>query len=226
MNIRDLPEAQRPQEKLLYSGAASLTTAELLALIIRTGTPDKSAVQLAEEVIAYTDSHFGSLVTVDPRELQTIDGIGASKACSIVAGMELARRLEANYVETKRIRSGRDVYRLVEPMLRHEKKEHVIELILNAKCEVEAQEIISIGELSTASVHPREVFSTAIRKSAAGIIIVHNHPSGDPTPSEDDIAATHRLIEVSNIVGIKLIDHVIVGRDTYVSLKEEGVIRL
>lgn len=209
----------------MYQGADSLSTSELLALIIRTGTREKSALQLAEEVLCYANEAYGGLETVDVSELQSICGIGSAKACSIIAGMELARRFENADKRFKQIKCSRDVYEYVEPILRYQKKEFVIELILNSKCQVEARDVISIGDLSSATVHPREIFNPAIRKSAAAIIIIHNHPSGDPSPSQDDIEATNRLQEVSRIVGIKLMDHIIIGRNCYISLREEGVIR-
>ena len=225
MYIKELPMSDRPQEKLMYGGPESLSTSELLALVIRTGTREKSALQLAEEVLCYANDASGGLPTVDVAELQSICGIGRAKACSIIAGMELSRRLDNDRRALKQIKGSRDVFEYIEPTLRDQKKEYVVELILNSKCQVEAREVISIGDLSSATVHPREIFNPAIRKSAAAIIIIHNHPSGDPSPSRDDIEATRRLQEVSKIVGIRLMDHIIVGRDCFVSLREEGVIR-
>lgn len=214
-----------PQEKLLYSGASSLSDIELLALILRTGTADKKVLQLADEVMTYTDELSQDICSIDARELLNIDGIGVSKACSIVASMELARRVrEPSIISGKTITTAEDVAELYMERMRGAKREHVQLFILNTKCKIESEYTVSIGELNSADIHPREVFSVAIRRSAAAIIIAHNHPSGDPTPSNLDIAATKRLEAAGKIVGIKLLDHIIVGYDSYVSLRSEGII--
>ena len=214
-----------PQEKLLYSGASSLSDVELLALILRTGTADKKVLQLADEVMTYTDELSQNICSIDARELLNIDGIGVSKACSIVASMELARRVrEPRLLAGKTITTAEDIAELYMERMRGAKREHVQLFMLNTKCKIESEYNVSIGELNSADIHPREVYSVAIRRSAAAIIIAHNHPSGDPTPSNLDIAATKRLEAAGKIVGIKLLDHIIVGYDSYVSLRSEGII--
>ena len=226
MHIKNLPSQERPQEKLLFRGASCLSNAELMALVIRTGTNEKSAIQLGEDVISYVSSKVGDLGRADVRELTEIEGIGFSKASSIVASMELAKRLLGNSAFNKKIviRDSADVANILMEEMLYEKRELVIALLLNVKGEIESKETISVGELSATNIHPREVFSPAIRKGAASIIVAHNHPSGDPTPSDEDIIATKRLIEASKIVGINLVDHVIIGHRKYVSLKAEGII--
>lgn len=226
MQIREMPVTDRPREKMLYAGAGALTNAELLALVLRSGDHERSAIQLAEDVLAYSTKEVGGLGRAQVQELQNIEGIGTAKACSIVAGMELAKRVMSDrYAEQRRVvRDCTDVVDMLMEELVYEKREVLIALLLNVKGEVESKEIISIGELAATNVHPREVFSPAIRKGAAGLIVVHNHPSGDPTPSSDDIVATRRLLDVGRIVGIRLVDHVIIGNGTYTSLKVEGVI--
>lgn len=226
MQIKEMPASERPQEKMLYSGPGALSNAELLALILRSGNKDKSAIQLAEDVLAYSANEIGGLGRAEVRELIELEGIGEAKACSIVAGIELAKRISADYFSNvkRTVRDCTDVVDLLMKEMLYEKREMLIALLLNVKGEVESKEIISIGELAATNVHPREVFSPAIRKGAAGIIVAHNHPSGDPTPSEDDILATRRLLEAASIVGIKLVDHVIIGNGTYTSLRVEGVI--
>ena len=214
-----------PQEKLMYSGASSLSDVELLALILRTGTAEKKVIQLAEEVMNYTDDLSQNIASVDARELLNVDGIGISKACSIVASMELARRVRRPSLQSgKTITTAEDIAEIYMERMRGAKREHVQMFILNTKCKIESEYTVSIGELNSADIHPREVYSIAIRRSAAAIIIAHNHPSGDPTPSNLDIAATKRLEAVGKIVGIKLLDHIIVGYDSYVSLRSEGII--
>ncbi len=214
-----------PQEKLMYSGVSSLSDVELLALILRTGTADKKVLQLADEVMTYTDNLSQDICSVDARELLNVDGIGVSKACSIVASMELARRVrEPSLISGKTVTTAEDIAELYMNRMRGVKREHVQLFLLNTKCKIESEYTASIGELNSADIHPREVYSVAIRRSAAAIIIAHNHPSGDPTPSNLDIAATKRLEAAGKIIGIKLLDHIIVGYDSYVSLRSEGVI--
>lgn len=224
MRIKDIPQEERPKEKLMYAGAESLSTSELLALIIRTGNSSKSAVQLAEDVLAYSAKELGSLREADVQELTEIDGIGSTKACSIVASLELARRLLGRESDESRVsmKNPESVANLLMEDMRGLKQEHLVALLLNAKCEIESRITVSIGELTSTVVHPREVFRPAIRKGAAGIILAHNHPSGDPTPSQDDIQSTKRIMEVSKLVGIRLLDHLIIGDGRYISLRNEG----
>lgn len=226
MQIKEMPASERPQEKMLYAGPGSLSNAELLALILRSGNKDKSAIQLAEDVLAYSANEIGGLGRAEVKELVELDGIGEAKACSIVAGIELAKRISADHFATvkRAVRDCTDVVDILMEEMVYEKREMLVALLLNVKGELESKEIISIGELAATNVHPREVFSPAIRKGAAGIIVAHNHPSGDPTPSEDDILATRRLMEAASIVGIKLVDHVIIGNGTYTSLRVEGIV--
>jgi len=226
MHIKEMPEGDRPREKMLFAGAGALSNSELLALIIRTGTKEKSAVQLAEDVLAYAEVNSGGLGAADVKELASVPGIGLSKACSIAAGMELARRTMSGRVRSPgiKLRDCSDVVDILLADMMYEKRELFMELLLNVKLEVESKEIISIGNIDTAPVHPREVFAPAIKKGAACIIVAHNHPSGDPDPSDDDIMITERLLEVSRVVGIRLLDHVIVGDGRYYSMREHGII--
>ena len=224
MRIKDIPQEERPKEKLMYAGAESLSTSELLALIIRTGNSNKSAVQLAEDVLAYSAKELGSLREADVQELTEIDGIGSTKACSIVASLELARRLLGRESDESRIsmKNPESVANLLMEDMRGLKQEHLVALLLNAKCEIESRITVSIGELTSTVVHPREVFRPAIRKGAAGIILAHNHPSGDPTPSKEDILLTRKVRDAGNLIGIDLLDHIILGDNTYISLSEKG----
>ena len=224
MKIKKMPESERPQEKMLFAGAGGLSNSELLALIIRTGTGNKSAVRLADEVISYTNEKTGGLGTAEVKELTEIDGIGEAKACSIVAAMELSRRLiSARQGALKvRIRDSRQVAEILMEEMMYEKRELFMTLNLNSKLQVESKSVISIGNLDSAPVHPREVFGPAVRRGAAAVVVAHNHPSGDPTPSAQDIDVTKRLIKASEILGIRLLDHVIVGNGCFTSMKSEG----
>ena len=225
MQIKNMPEAERPQEKMLYAGAGVLSNAELLALIIRTGTEQKSAVRLAEDVISYVYDTAGDLGAAEVRELTEIDGIGNAKACSIVAAMELSKRLISDRcgMQKTRIRDSRQVADLLAAEMMNEKRELFMTLNLNTKMQVESKSVISIGNIDSAPVHPREVFGPAIRRGAAAVVAAHNHPSGDPTTSAQDIEVTKRLIRASEILGIRFVDHVIVGNGRFISMKEEGL---
>lgn len=227
MHIKELPASERPREKMLYNGAGSLSNSELLALVLRTGTGEKSAVQLAEEIIAYADANIGDLGAAEVRELTQVGGVGEAKACSVVAAMELSRRMTSNHRITVRSRVGdsTEVADLLMQELMYEKREVFMSLNLNVKLQVESKYIISIGNISNAPVHPREVFGPAVRRGAAAVIVAHNHPSGDPAPSDEDIAVTGRLLEASRIMGIRLLDHLIIGRGSFVSLRAEGYIQ-
>ena len=226
MQIKSMPECERPQEKLLFAGPGALSNTELLALIIRTGTEKQSALQLAEEVIAVTVSDTGNFAAADVRELMNISGIGTAKACSIAASMELARRMLNGSVAEKASSpaTAKDVYELLRQDMMNEKRELLVSLHLNTRMQIESKQIISIGCLDSAPVHPREVFRPAVRSGAAAVIVAHNHPSGDPEPSSEDIAVTERLIKAAGIVGIRLLDHIVVGQDRYVSMRERGII--
>lgn len=226
MQIKDMPAGERPQEKLLYYGADALSSSELLALVIRSGRKDQSALELASEVLSYATRELGGLDKACVSELTEVPGIGTSKACSIVAAVELSRRMRSNSLNEVRPRiiDVGDAVSLLEGEFENEKKERVVELVLNTKKEVEAKVTVSIGELYSAAAGPREVFSPAIRRSAAGIIIAHNHPSGDATPSDDDIQLTRRLMQAASIVGIELLDHIIIGRNSYTSFLREGLL--
>ena len=224
MQIKQMPESERPQEKMLYSGASSLSNAELLALIIRTGRGDRSAVRLADEVISYAEEKSGGLGLAEVRELTEIDGIGEAKACSIVAAIELSKRLSAGRIGAAKVklRDSAQVASLLTEEMADEKREIFMAIYLNAKLQIESKSIISIGGISSAPVHPREVFGPAVRKGAAAVVVAHNHPSGDPSPSPEDIDITEKLIRASEVLGIRLLDHIIIGNGCYISLKDAG----
>lgn len=227
MHIREMPASERPQEKLLYCGAGGLSNSELLALVIRSGTREKSSVQLAEEVISYAAANIGDLGAAEVRELTEISGIGTAKACSIVAAMELSRRLAADHrtMQRRRVTDSQDVAEMLMQELMYEKREVFMALNLNVRLQVESKSVISIGNINNTPVHPREVFGPAVRRGAAAVIVAHNHPSGDPNPSEEDMLVTERLKEASEIIGIRLLDHLIIGRGSFYSFRAEGYIK-
>lgn len=224
MKIKEMPSCERPVEKLFSYGSSSLSNAELIGVLLGSGTRDASAVGLAENVISKAGGLRG-LSGLSVEDLTGIKGIGPRKAAAIVCAMELGRRAAMETgTDRKKIRSSGDVAEMFMEDMRHARKEFFKVLLLNVKLEVIGVETVSIGELSGAPVHPRESFEPAIRKGAAAVCFAHNHPSGDPTPSDDDLNITRRLMECGDILGIRVLDHVIIGDGIYSSLKEEGFI--
>ncbi|MDD9269865.1 DNA repair protein RadC [Paenibacillus sp. GCM10023248] len=220
--LREVPLAERPRERMLHYGAEALSHAELLAIMLRTGTVAESAVRLADRVLSECGG-LRSLVDMSIDQLKEIKGIGNAKALQIMAGIELGRRLaKSALTDRMTIRSPKDIASLVSEDLRYLQKEHFVCLFLNTKNHVLAQETLSMGSLNASIVHPREVFRAAIKRSSASIVCVHNHPSGDPTPSPEDIQLTARLVEAGRIIGIEVLDHVIIGDQRFISLKEQG----
>lgn len=220
--IRELPPEERPREKLAHWGAPSLREYELLAILLRTGTAQMSALQLAQHLL----QKFGGVRGVmhaSVQELANIKGMGLAKATQIAAAMELGRRVAlSQFHERPQIRSPEDVYQLMHIQLLGERREHFLAVMLDTKNRVVRTETISIGTLDSSLVHPREVYRVVIREGAACWIAVHNHPSGDPTPSPEDIAVTRRLKEAGELLGVELLDHLIIGDGNYTSLREKG----
>ncbi len=222
--IRELPPEQRPRERMLKEGATSLSDIDLLAIMLRTGTAKSSAMELAAAILSrFKDLRVLSQATIE--ELSEIKGIGPVKAVQVKAALELGRRLAALPAEERTIiRCPEDVCSLLMEDLRNMDREYFLALLLNTKNQVLAKETISIGTLNASMVHPRELFKVAIRRSAAAVILVHNHPSGDPTPSREDIALTKRLQEAGEIIGIDVLDHIVIGDNRFTSLKSQGLI--
>ena len=222
--LRDVPMEERPRERMMKYGAHALSNAELLAILLRTGTYSENAVGLAMKLLKEIGG-LRQLVDRSTEELMSIKGIGPAKALQLQAGIELGRRIARSAMEDRVvIRHPRDVAELLAEELRYLKKEHFVCLFLNTKNHVIGRETLSIGSLNASIVHPREVFLAAIKRSSASLICVHNHPSGDPSPSPEDIEITRRLSEAGEIIGIEVLDHVIIGDRDYVSLKEKGLL--
>lgn len=220
--IKELPSEERPREKLIQCGSESLSNSELLAILIGSGTKDVSAITLANRILALEEEGISYLTNCLPEELSGIPGMGMAKSCQIIAAIELGKRI-ATRPKGKRIniKSPDEVASLFIEEMRYLKKEYFKVLLLNTKNEIIMIENISVGNLNSSVVHPREVFCTAIKKSACSIIAVHNHPSGNPMPSQTDIDVTRRLAEAGELLGIKVLDHLIIGDGIYVSLKEK-----
>ena len=218
------PAGERPREKLLRSGAQAVSDAELVAILIRTGNRGRTALDLACGVLEGGRGLSG-LARRNARELMRVEGIGEAKALGILAAFELGRRLQADS-GGKRIplRTPEDAARLVIPRLRDLMHEVFAVMVLDAQNGLLATVELSHGTLNASLVHPREVFKAAIDNVGAAVLVVHNHPSGNPEPSGEDIAITHQLAEAGKILGIPLHDHLIVGGNGYVSLAERGLL--
>ncbi|SFJ41883.1 RadC family protein [Thermoflavimicrobium dichotomicum] len=224
MMIKDVPAEERPRERLMRLGAEALSNAELIALLLRTGSTNESVLALAQRVLVKTGGLKG-LTRASLMELTKIRGIGTAKAIQLLAGVELGLRISRQLPEESMvIRTPYDAAQCVMEEMRYLEQEHFLCLFLNTKNKIIHKKCIFIGSLNVSVVHPREVFREAIRHSSAGIICVHNHPSGDPTPSREDLEVTQRLVEAGKLMGIELIDHLIIGDQTYFSMKEKGLI--
>ena len=222
--IKDIPADMRPREKLLRYGPGILSLQELLAIIIRTGSREANAIQVAESVL-YQLQDLRGVYNASVEELCAATvGIGKAKAAQIKAALELGRRLSQQDSEIVRIKSPQDVAAWVMEDLRYLRHEQFRIILLNTKNVIIAWEEISRGSLNSSIVHPREVFARAIKRSAAAVILVHNHPSGDPAPSQEDINITRRLVEVGRLVGIEVLDHLIIGDGIFTSLKDKGYV--
>lgn len=220
--LREVPADERPRERMLRSGASGMSNAELLAIILRTGTHGESAVTLSQRLLLEAGGLRG-LADRSVEQLCERRGVGTAKALQLIAALELGRRMARTELEPAPIiRSPSDVATLLSEELRYLQQEHFVALFLNTKNRVIGRETLSVGSLNAAIVHPREVFRAAVKRSAASIICAHNHPSGDPAPSAEDVALTHRLAEAGQIMGIEVLDHIIIGDRNYVSLKERG----
>ena len=222
-SIKEWPEEDRPREKLLDRGAEALTDAELLAILLRTGNAGASALDHARLLL----SQFGGIKGIDSapaKELCAIKGIGPAKSAQLKAGLEIGRRLGREKWEAgQALRSSEDVFRHFAE-LEKEKREIFYVVLLNNKNRKIREVKISEGSLTASLVHPREVFNPVIRESAAAVIFVHNHPSGDPAPSPEDIEITRRLKQVGEVMGVRVLDHVVIGRDRYYSFSDRGIL--
>ncbi len=224
--IKDWPADERPREKLLASGAEKLTDAELLALIIRTGdgSGKNSAVDLARALLSRFGS-FRQLATASIGELCQQPGIGPAKAAEIQALFQIGRRFADQRLQLGQpYRSSQDAFLHFHERLCDYRKEVFVALLLDTKNRLLKEVRISEGSLNASIVHPREVFAPALKESAAAILFVHNHPSGDPTPSREDINITERLKQVGELMGVRVLDHIIIGKGEYVSLADRGLL--
>jgi DNA repair protein RadC len=222
--IREWPLEERPRERLYHKGAEALADAELLAIQLGTGAPGVSAVEVAREMLAQRGS-LSELSSLGVAELGAIRGVGRVKAVRLAAAFELSRRLRSrNGTARPVLGSPEQVFARYGPLMDDLKKEVFRVALLDAQNGLLRDVVVSEGTLSASLVHPREVFKPAILESAASIILVHNHPSGDPTPSREDIRLTHQLVECSKLLDLRIHDHVIIGRERFASLAQRGAL--
>ena len=222
--LNDYPEQLRPRERMALLGADKLTDVELLAILISTGNKETNVLELASQVL---QAHKGitGLQDLTLNELTQEKGIGKAKATTILAAIELGKRVHNSTVAYRPIVNGSsDAGVLLESRMRHLDREHFCVVLLSANNAVLGIETISIGTLTNTQVHPREVFKQAIRQSASSVILAHNHPSGDSVPSSEDLHLTERLVEAGQIIGIHVIDHIIVGEDSYYSFRDNELL--
>ena len=218
MKIKDLPEFDRPREKMENLGARALSNLELLAVLLGKGTRAKDVYQLSSEILEYVENDFEKL---DLPTLMKIDGLGKVRSYQILAAIEFSRRFLLQ--DGVKLQHASEVYQLVSD-LKEKKQEYFVTLTLDGAARLIQKRVVFIGTLNQSLVHPREVFADAIVDRAAGIICVHNHPSGNIQPSREDIAVTKKLVEAGKIIGIRIIDHVIIGKTTYFSFQAGGLL--
>lgn len=221
--IKQLPIHERPRERLIQNGEEYLTDAELLGIIIRDGTSNYSAVDLARNLLSEY-GNFRRLSLASIGELCKIKGIGPARAAQIKASLAIAKRFSTIPMKPlQQFKCSKDIFDHFHERLREHKQEVFLVILLNNKNRILKELTISSGSLTSSIVHPREVFNPAVKESAASVIFVHNHPSGDPEPSREDIHTTSRLLEAGNIIGIKVLDHIIIGNGDFVSFRDRGI---
>lgn len=227
MMVRDLPELERPREKLIAHGVKVLSNVELLAVLLRSGTKQSSVLHVAENLLSlYREKGLASIVNLSVDQLSKIDGVGPAKAASVLAAIELGLRIAQEPAGNKiSLTSPAAAAAYIMPQLRYATKEKFAVVLLNVKKQVLFFKVVFVGTLDASLVHPREVMSEALLHSAAAIILTHNHPSGDSTPSEGDILTTHRLCKAGKIMGIEIVDHIIIGDNEYMSFKEQNLLK-
>lgn len=226
--VRDLPKNERPRERLIKLGAEALSVQELLALIIARGVSGKSVIDIAQEVLRKFKNIKGiGEATIE--QLCQIGGIGPAKAAQIKACFGIAQRIENQEIEQSKSKkftlgSPESVVKLAKPILKDKKKEYFLVFPLDSRNQIMKEEIVSIGSSNASIAHPREIFKQTIANNAISIILVHNHPSGDPEPSEEDKKITKQLVDAGKILGIEVLDHIIIGQESFTSFKDKGLI--
>lgn len=222
MVLKDLPKEELPREKAIRYGIETLSNAELLAILLRTGTQELSVIELAYKILSSFDGIKG-LANTNYTELSQIKGLKSAKALSLLAMIEFSKRINYQISDSPMINSVQNVFELWEPKLRNEQQEKCIIILLNSRhCLIKAVELFK-GGLTRADIHPRDIFREAVKANAASLILVHNHPSGDPTPSKADIEITISIAKLGRELGITVLDHIIIGQGKFFSLKSSNL---
>jgi DNA repair protein RadC len=223
--VKELPLDDRPREKLLMRGAQNLTDAELIAILLRTGKKGTSVLEISRELIK-SDGNLAVLATKTVDSLQKVSGIGKDKAATLAAAFELSRRIlsQQKWLSNKKVTSPQEIADIFIPLLRDDNKEKFIVVCLSSSNKIIKHETISIGNLNSSVVHPREIFKVAIDCASASIILIHNHPSGNPEPSNEDIRITKKIVESGKILDIPVFDHLIIAGETYTSFVEKRLV--
>jgi DNA repair protein RadC len=221
--ITDLPQDDRPRERLLTRGPAALSTAGLLAIILRTGVPEENVVRVSQRLLS-TFGNLAGLAQASPAELIAARGLGPAKAAQLKAALELGRRLLVEAPDQRpQVRSPADAANLLMSEMSLLEQEHLRVMLLDTKNRVLGSPTVYVGSLNTSLIRVGELFREAIRTNSASVIIAHNHPSGDPTPSPEDVAVTRQIAEAGKLLDVDVLDHLIIGRQRFVSLKERGL---
>jgi len=223
-SVKEWPEDERPRERLLAIGPSTLSEAQLLAIIIRSGRAGRTAVDVGRELL----ERFGSLAAIEQagiKEICAVDGIGPAKAAEIKAAIELGRRYQKPKLAGASFCSSGDVAAYYLPRMKDLKQEMFRCALLDTKNKIIRDEVVSVGSLTASIVHPRDTFKAAIRESAAAVIFIHNHPSGDIKPSQEDILLTRRLVQAGEVIGIQVLDHIIIGDGSHFSFRDNGLIQ-
>ena len=219
--LKNLPKDERPRERMLSLGSAALTNSELLSLILNKGYKGQPVNVMSQNILSNIGDIF-ALKRLSIGEILSLKGVGMAKACELMACVELARRLSgAPILRSEEYTSSKKIYDLIRPYLEDKQTEHFLIITLDSRYHLIAMDNISIGTVNQSLVHPREVFKAAINRRASFIILAHNHPSGDSNPSKEDLIVTEKLMSISKVIGIPIIDHVIVGDANFMSLKDE-----
>ena len=224
VTVKEMPEKERPRERLARVGPQALSTAELLAIILRTGVGGENVLTMAQRILS-TFEGLGGLARADYVQIQAEHGIGPAKASQIMAALELGRRLMAEAPQERyQIRSPADAAHLLLPMIGHKPQENFVVMYLDTRNRVLEHEILYKGSLNTSLVRVSEVFRGAVRRNCASLVVAHNHPSGDPSPSPEDVALTRRLVDAGKLLDVEVLDHLVIGQNRHFSLREHGLV--
>ena len=224
VRIKDLPKEERPRERLVKFGADGLSTAELIAIILGTGSRGNTAVELASKLLSKYDGNLRELFSAEVEELSKMKGLGFAKAVQLKACFELAKRIFEYKIDKNQVKNAQDIVNFLMPEIQFDKQEKLFAIFLDPRNCLIKHKLISIGGFDANVFKPKEILHLAVKENASSVILVHNHPTGDPEPSEEDIIITKNLIDAGKVVGVPIQDHIIIGDGCYISMKEKEII--